>query len=168
MGVWLLRIHKRTRDTFAYAICRFAESGLWVLGHGSSIRPEIKNNESLPGLIAIDGLIVVPNPAEDRLDAYTIANASDQRSPSFEMEHCLQQEVDLRINPNLSWTPSFFMFVSGGIQRKPVLGGDAALVEINHVDATPIEPASGCAPLKCDIGGKPTMVVGLETGCITG
>ena len=134
--------------------------GTWVVN-----TPEIKNNESLPGLLAIDGLIVVPNPAEDRLDAYTIANASDQRSPSLKWSITFNRELTYGSTPIYHGLHLFYV-VSGGIQRKPVLGGDAAPVEINHVDATQIEPASGCAPLKCDIGGKPTMVVGLKQGVL--
>ena len=137
--------------------CRF---GTWVVN-----TPEIKNNESLPGLLAIDGLIVVPNPAEDRLDAYTIANASDQRSPSLKWSIAFNKKLTYGSTPIYHGLHLFYV-VSGGIQRKPVLDGDVVPVEIKNVDATQIEPVSGCAPLKCDIGGKPTMVVGLEQGVL--
>ena len=134
--------------------------GTWVVN-----TPEIKNNESLPGLLAIDGLIVVPNPAEDSLDAYTIANTSDQRSPSLKWSIAFNKKLTYGSTPIYHGLHLFYV-VSGGIQRKPVLDGDVVPVEIKNVDATQIEPASGCAPLKCDIGGKPTMVVGLEQGVL--
>ena len=58
--------------------------GSWV----ASI-PEIESGENLPGLLAIDGLIVVPNPRERKLDAYTIVNDSIRKKFKFEMEHFL-------------------------------------------------------------------------------
>ena len=51
--------------------------------------PKIETSETLPGLLAVDGYIVMPNPSEMRLDVYPIAKHSDQRSPSLKMEHCL-------------------------------------------------------------------------------
>ena len=134
--------------------------GTWVVN-----TPEIKTYENLPGILTIDGLIVVPNPAEKRFDAYTIANPPDQRSPSLKWSIAFNKELTYGSTPIYHGLHLYYV-ASDGIQRKPVLGGDAEPVEIKGVDTTQIEPVSDCAPLKCDIGGKPTMVVGLKQGVL--
>ena len=134
--------------------------GSWVVG-----TPKIETGQDLPGLLAIDGHIIVPNPGENRLDAYTIAKPEDERH--------LNHQWTIEFNTPLTHesTPIYhglhlFSVVSGGIQRKYVFGGKTELININGVDASKIKPAPGCAPLKCDVNGKLTMVVGLKQGIL--
>ena len=57
--------------------------------------------------------------------------------------------------------------MSGGIQKTNVISGKTELINnINGVAAAQIEPLPECAPLKCDVDGKPTMVVGLNQGML--
>ena len=127
--------------------------------------PRIETRENLPGLLAIDGLVVVPNSGANRLDAYTIAKRPDQRQ--------LHSEWSIEFNGPLTYgsTPIYhelhlFYVVSGGIEKKSVLGGQTDFIEINRVDTEDIEPVPGCAPLKCEVAGRPAMVVGLKQGVL--
>ena len=127
--------------------------------------PEIKTGENLPGLLAIDGLILVPNPVDERYDAYQIAKSSDQRSPSLKWSIPFNGELSYSSTPIYHGLHLYYV-VSGAIQKTAVIGGEAKPVKINSVDTTQIEPAPDCAPLKCDVGGKPTIVVGLKQGLL--
>ncbi len=127
--------------------------------------PEIKTGENLPGLLAIDGLVLVPNAVDERYDAYQIAKSSDQRSPSLKWSIPFNGELSYSSTPIYHGLHLYYV-VSGGIQKKSVFEGEAKPVEVNSVDAAQIEPAPDCAPLKCDVDGKPTMVVGLEQGIL--
>ena len=60
-----------------------------------------------------------------------------------------------------------YAVVPGGIQKTSVIKKDTELINnINGVDADQIEPLPSCAPLKCDINGKPIMVTGLNRGIL--
>lgn len=132
-------------------------SGSWV-----AKIPEIESGENLPGLLAIDGLIVIPNPREKRFDAYTTVNDS------------LKLEWSIPFNSELTYgsTPIYhglhlYSVVSGGIQKTSVIDGETELINnINGVDAAQIEPVPSCAPLKCEVNGRPTMVIGLNQGML--
>jgi hypothetical protein len=134
--------------------------GSWVVDI-----PEIEPNEDLPGLIAIDGFIIVPNPSENRLDAYKIAKPSDQKSPNLEWSIALDAPLTRGSTPVYHGLHLYYV-TAGGIQRKSVLGGEAQSVNIHGVDTTQIESAPGYAPLKCEINGEPTMIVGLKQGVL--
>ena len=137
-------------------------------GFGSWVAkiPEIESGENLPGLLAIDGLIIVPNPSQNRLDAYTIVNDLNQGK--------LKPRWSISYNSGLTYgsTPIYhglhlYSVVSGGIQKTSVIDGETELINnINGVDAAQIEPVPSCAPLKCDVNGKPTMVAGLNRGVL--
>ena len=135
--------------------------GSWV----ASI-PEIESSENLPGLLAIDGFIVVPNPRERKLDAYTIVNDSDQENLNWKWS------ISYNSKPTFGSTPVYhglhlYSAVSGGIHKTSVINGDTELINnVNGVDAAQIEPLPSCAPLKCDVNGKPTMVAGLNRGML--
>ena len=128
--------------------------------------PPIESVDNLPGLLAIDGFIVVPNPRERKLDAYTIVNDSDQEK--------LNLRWSISYNSKLTYgsTPIYhglhlYSVVSGGIQKTSVIDGETELINnINGVDADKIEPFPACAPLKCYVDGKPTMVIGLNRGML--
>ena len=130
--------------------------------------PEITINESLPGLLAIDGLIVVPNTRDKRLNAYTIAKNSDQ-SLSLKCSIAFDRELTYGSTPIYHGLHLFYV-ISGRILRQSVFGGEAEPVEINNiinnVDTAQIEPVPKSAPLKCNINGKPTLIVGLEQGVL--
>ncbi len=134
--------------------------GSWVVG-----TPKIETGQHLPGLIAIDGLIVVPNPGENRLDAYTIAKPSHQRHLGLKWSAVFDEPLTYGTTPIYHGLHLFYV-VSGGIQRKPVLGGEAQVVDTNGVDAVQIEPVPGCAPLKCHLAGSSTMIAGLKQGVL--
>ena len=133
-------------------------------GFGSWVAkiPEIESGENLPGLLAIDGLIVIPNPREKRFDAYTTVDDS------------LNLRWSIPYNSELTYgsTPIYhglhlYSVVSGGIQKTSVIDGETELINsINGVDAAQIEPVPPCAPLKCEVNGRPTMVIGLNRGML--
>ena len=126
---------------------------------------EIETGQDLPGLLAIDGLIIIPNPSENRLDAYTVAKPSDQAGPSVKWGMTFALPLTYGSTP-VYHDLHLFCVVSGSIQRKPVFGGEAQSVDINGVDAAQIEPTSRCAPLKCHVAGKPIMIAGLKHGAL--
>ena len=132
-------------------------------GFGSWVAkiPEIESDENLPGLLAIDGLIIVPNPSQNRLDAYTITKPQDGRS--------LNHQWSIEFNTPLTHgsTPIYhglhlYSVVSGGIQKTDIIRGTTELIDINGIDVSLIEPIPGCAPLKCDVNGSPMMIAGLK------
>lgn len=133
------------------------EFGSWVANI-----PEIESGENLPGLLAVDGLIVVPNPREKKLDAYRIANDSNRGK--------LAPKWSISYNGALTYgsTPIYhglhlYSVVSGGVQKTSVIDGETELINnISGVDADQIEPLPGCAPLKCEVNGKPTLIAGLK------
>ena len=134
--------------------------GSWVVD-----TPKMKLGEGLPGLLAVDGLIIVPNPSENSLDAYTIAKPQDQQTLNLEWSIAFNAPLTCGSTP-IHHGLHLFYVVSGGIQRKPVFGGEAQSVNINGVNATQIEPAPGCAPLKCKVAGRPIMIAGLKHGAL--
>ena len=127
--------------------------------------PKIETSETLPGLLAVDGYIVMPNPSEMRLDVYPIAKHSDQRSPSLKWSIAFNDELNYGSTPIYHGLHLYYI-VSGGIQKQSVMGGETKSVKINHVDSTQIEPLPECAPLKCDMGSRPAMVIGLKQGVL--
>ena len=128
--------------------------------------PKIESGENLPGLLAIDGLIIVPNPSANRLDVYPITKPQDGRN--------LNHQWSIEFNTPLTHgsTPIYhglhlYSVVSGGIQKTSVIDGETELINnVNGVDAAQIEPLPACAPLKCEVNGKPTMVAGLNRGML--
>ena len=123
--------------------------------------PAIESRENLPGLLAIDGLIIVPNPSQNRLDAYTITKPQDGRS--------LNHQWSIEFNTPLTHgsTPIYhglhlYSVVSGGIQKTDIIRGTTELIDINGIDVSLVEPIPGCAPLKCDVNGSPMMIAGLK------
>ena len=134
--------------------------GSWLVNF-----PEIETTETLPGLLATDGHIVMPNLGEKRFDVYPMAKHPDQRSPYLKLSIAVNGELNYGSTPIYHGLHLYYV-VSGGIQKKSVIGGEAKPVEISQVDASQIEPIPGCAPLKCDVGGNPTMIVGLKKGVL--
>ena len=135
--------------------------GSWV----ASI-PEIESGANLPGLLAIDGLIVVPNPRERKLDAYTIVNDSNQQNPNLRWSISYNSELTYGSTP-IYHGLHLYSVVAGGIQKTSVIDGKTELINnINGIDANQIELIPGCAPLKCEVNGKPTMVIGLNRGML--
>ena len=135
--------------------------GSWV----ASI-PEIESGANLPGLLAIDGFIVVPNPRERKLDAYTIVNDSNQGTLNLRWSISFNSELTYGLTPVYHGL-HLYSVVSGGIQKTSVIDGETELINnVNGVDAAQIEPLSSCAPVKCDVNGNPTMVAGLNRGML--
>ena len=127
--------------------------------------PKIEQREDLPKLLAIDGLIVIPNPGNKSLDAYTIAKPKDDKHLN------LQWSVEFNTPLTHGSTPIYhglhlYNVVSGGIQKTAVFDGETKLININGIDAAKIKPIPACAPLKMDIGSSPTMVAGLDQGML--
>ena len=137
-------------------------------GFGSWVAniPEIESGDNLPGLLAIDGLIVVPNPREKRLDAYTIVNESDQANLNWRWSTSYDSELTYGSTP-IYHGLHLYSVVAGGIQKTSVINRETKLINnINGIDADQIEPIPVCAPLKCYVNGKPTMVIGLNRGML--
>ena len=137
-------------------------------GFGSWVAniPEIESGENLPGLLAIDGFIVVPNPRERKLDAYTIVNDSNQGTLNLRWSISFNSELTYGSTP-IYHGLHLYSVVSGGIQKTSVIDGETELINnVNGVDAAQIEPLSSCAPVKCDVNGNPTMVAGLNRGML--
>ena len=137
-------------------------------GFGSWVAniPEIESGENLPGLLAIDGLIVVPNPRDKKLDAYTIVNDSDQENPNPKWSISYNSELAYGSTP-IYHGLHLYSVVLGGIQKTSVIDGKTELINnINGVDAGQIEPSPACAPLKCDVNDKPTLIAGVKNGML--
>ena len=136
------------------------------LNSGVVNTPPIETSENLPGILIIDGLFILPNPRDKRLDAYTIVNLKE----GINLNHQWGVEFNAPLTHGL--TPihhglHLYSVVSGGIQKTNVISGKTELINnINGVAAAQIEPLPECAPLKCDVNGKPTMIVGLDRGML--
>ena len=134
--------------------------GSWLVNF-----PEIETTETLPGLLATDGHIVMPNLGEKRFDVYPMAKHPDQRSPYLKLSIAVNGELNYGSTP-IYYGLHLYCVVSGGIQKTAVIGGKTELINIDGVNAAQIEPLPECAPLKYDVGGNPTMIVGLEKGVL--
>ena len=137
------------------------------LNSGVVNTPPIETSENLPGILVIDGLFILPNPNENRFEACTIVNTKN----GIRLHH--QWGIDFNNTPlTYGSTPIYhglhlYSVVSGGIQNTNVISGKTELINnISGMDAAQIEPLSGCAPLKCEVNGKPTMVVGVKQGVL--
>lgn len=134
------------------------------LNSGVVDTPQIGASENLPRMLVIDGLFVLPNPSQSRLEAYTIEDTKNGIQ--------ISQKWVIRFNVPLTYgsTPVYqglhlYSVVSGGIQKTNVIDGKTELINnISGIDAAQIEPLPGCAPLKCDVDGKPTLIAGVKNG----
>ena len=134
--------------------------GSWAAGI-----PEIEQREDLPKLLAIDGLIIIPNTGSNSLDVYSIVKHEDERYLN------LQWSIELNTPLTQGSTPIYhglhlYTVVSGGIQKTNVFDGKTELININDIDTSKINPIPTCAPLKLNIGSRPTMVAGLDQGML--
>ena len=136
------------------------------LNSGVVDTPQIGTSENLPRMLVIDGLFVLPNPGQDRLEAYTIENTKNGIQ--------LNQKWVIQFNAPLTYgaTPVYhglhlYSVVSKGIQKTNIIDGETELINnISGMDAAQIEPLPGCAPLKCEVNGKPTMIAGVNQGML--
>lgn len=135
--------------------------GTWVANI-----PEIQTGDNLPGLLAIDGLIVVPNPREKKLDVYSIAYDSDQRNLNLKWSIPFSEELTYGSTP-IYHGLHLYTVVPGGIQKTSVIDGRTNLINtINGVDADRIKPLPGCAPLKCKANGREAIIAGVNRGIL--
>ena len=132
---------------------------------GAVEMPTIETTEGLPGLLAVDGLIVVPNPETPSLDAYTIAKHPEQPHLSRQWRIPFDAPLTHGCTPIYHGLHLYYV-VAGGVHKTSVLNGKSEPVEINGMDAAQIEPLPECAPLKCNIAGRQTMIAGLEQGLL--
>ena len=136
------------------------------LNSGVVNTPPIETSENLPGILIIDGLFILPNPNENRFEACTIVNTEN----SIRLHH--QWGIDFNTPSTYGSTPIYhglhlYSVVSRGIQKTNVISGKTELINnISGMDAAQIEPLPGCAPLKCEVNGKPTMIAGVKQGVL--
>ena len=133
---------------------------LWECG-----TPTIPDANNLPEPLAVDGHIVLPNSSDNSLNTYTIVKS--------EKNWTLKPEWNIKFDMSLTYstTPIYhglhlYYVMSGAIQKSSVLKGEVSPVEIMNVDIQEIESPPECAPLKCDVDGNPTMIVGLRQGVL--
>ena len=126
---------------------------------------KIPSEYNLPAPLVIDGHIVLPNPNDKSLNTYTIVKQ--------EKKWTLKTEWNINFDIPLthSTTPIYhglhlYYVMSGAIQKSSVLKGGMSPAEIKNIDIQEIESAPECAPLKCDVDGTPTMIVGLRQGVL--
>ncbi|MDE0483511.1 MAG: hypothetical protein OXI67_13100 [Candidatus Poribacteria bacterium] len=137
------------------------EFGAWVANI-----PQIETGDSLPGLLAIDGLIAVPNPGEKKLDTYKIVYDSDRKILSLNWNIPFSEKLTYGSTP-IYHGLHLYTVVSGGIQKTSVIDGKTDLINnINGVDADKIKPLPQCAPMKCKINGREAMVAGVKQGML--
>lgn len=134
--------------------------GSWAAGI-----PNIEPREDLPKLLAIDGLIIIPNPGNNSLDAYMIVKPKDDRH--------LKPQWSIKFNTPLTQgsTPIYhglhlYYVVQDGIQKTGVFNGETELININGIDASKIKPIPTSAPLKINLGSSTTLVAGLAQGML--
>ena len=126
---------------------------------------KIPGEYNLPDPLVIDGHIVLPNPIDKSLNTYTIVRQ--------EKKWTLKPEWNINFDIPLthSTTPIYhglhlYYIMSGAIQKSSVFKGGMSPAEIRNVDILEIESAPECAPLKCEVDGTPTMIVGLRQGVL--
>ena len=132
---------------------------------GAVEMPKIETAEGLPGLLAVDGLLIVPNPDAQSLDAYTIAKHPEQQHLSRQWRIPFDAPLTHGCTPIYHGLHLYYV-VAGGIHKTSVLNGKSEPVEINGVDAAQIQPLPEGAPLKCNVAGKPTMIIGMQQGVL--
>lgn len=127
--------------------------------------PNIPDANNLPEPLVVDGHIVLPSPSDSSLTTYTIVKR--------EKKWTLKPEWNIKFDKSLnhSTTPVYhglhlYYVMSGAIQKSSVLKGGMSPAEIRNADIQEIESAPECAPLKCDVGGNPTMLIGLRQGIL--
>ena len=136
------------------------------LNSGVVNTPPIETSENLPGMLVIDGLFVLPNPSENRFDAYTIVNLKESIKLKYQWGIGFDTPLTYGSTP-IYYGLHLYSVVSKGIQKTNVIDGKTKLIHnINGVDAAQIEPLPRCAPLKCDVNGKPTMITGVKNGML--
>lgn len=125
--------------------------------------PRIPDANNLPEPLVVDGHIVLLNPRDSSLTTYTFIKR--------EKKWTLKPEWNIKFHKSLNHgtTPIYhglhlYYIMSGAIQKSSVLKGGMSLAEIRNTDIQEIESVPECAPLKCNVDGKPTMVVGLRQG----
>ncbi len=126
--------------------------------------PQIKSGENLPGILIIDGTIIIPNPGKKRFEICTIENIKDSiklnRNWGIEFQNPLTF-ASTHIHHGLH----LYSVVTGGIQKTSMLDGKTELInKISGITETHIEPLPGCAPLKCKVYGRPTLITGVKDG----
>ena len=127
--------------------------------------PKVNIDRDLPGILVIDGLIVVPNPNEKKLDAYTITNPFEQKNLRLKWSIPYDEALTYGATPVYHGFHLYYVN-SAGIRRQPVVGGEVKPVKLNDVTSAHIQTIPKCAPLKCYINRSPTMIVGLEQGVL--
>ncbi len=132
-------------------------------GFSTGVAPigEIQTDADLPAPLAIDGVIVVPNPEQKWLDAYTIADFSEPLKLKWRIAY--EEALTYGSTPIYHGLHLYYVG-SDRLMRQPVTGGEAAPVEIAGVDPAHLRSNPMCAPLKCYVNGTPTLVAGLEQG----
>ena len=125
----------------------------------------IPNANNLPEPLAVDGHIVLPSPSDNSLHTYTIA----KREKKWTLIPVWNIKFDMPLT--YGTTPIYhglhlYYVMSGAIQKSSMLKGEMSLAEIRNVNIQEIESAPECAPLKCDVDGNPTMLVGLRQGIL--
>ena len=123
--------------------------------------PRVETRENLPALLAIDGIVIVPNPSKGRLDAYTIAKSSAQKRILPEWS------IELNAQGTYGATPIYhdlhlFYVIPGSIQKKSVLGGETEPVPLTDVSPAEIEPAPEAAPLKFEMNDRYFMLAPMK------
>ena len=127
--------------------------------------PTIENTNNLPEPLVVDGHIILPNSSDSSLNAYTIIKRDQKWT--------LKPEWKIKFDIPLTYsaTPVYhglhiYYVMSGGLQKTHIFKGEMSSVEIRNVDIQKIESAPECAPVKCDVSGNPTMIVGLKQGLL--
>lgn len=100
--------------------------------------------DDIPSLLAFDGLILVPNLKDRRLEAFDIAAVNGSPHPKW--------SVGFSEPPTYASTPVYyglhlFYAVRGAIRRVSVLDGKVEEIQMNNITPSHIVPVPGCAPL---------------------
>lgn len=134
------------------------------LNSGVVTTPKIESYENVPSLLVIDGVIILPNMTENKLEAYTIKNIKNNIQ--------LNKKWVIDYNGKLTYgsTPVYYglhlySVITGGVQKASVYDGKTELInKISGISENHIEPLPGCAPLKCKIYGRSTLIAGVKNG----
>lgn len=127
--------------------------------------PTIPDADNLPEPLVVDGHIVLPNSNNSSLNAYRIVKSENKWT--------IKPEWNIKFDIPLTYstTPIYhglhlYYTMSGAIQKSSVFKGGMSPADFRNVDIQEFETAPECAPLKCDIDGTPTMIVGLRQGVL--
>ena len=126
------------------------------------INPIDDAGDVLPPLLAFDGFVLVPNPNENQIDAYSIYS-NDEAGAKWVIP--FHEPLTLASTPIYHKLHLFYM-MGGRLMKQSVLEQNIQAVDLNYSVSASIKPISTCMPLRFICEGMETLLVVLQDGLL--